>query len=136
MSRLSLFIAGNTDATSGATVSYSTTTETTFQWSVGMEFGVTYEAEAGVLFVKAKTTLSLKISASVGGSSTDSNTTTSSFAITIPIKAGYTDSYYVTGTKYVANVPYTADVYTTYTDGTSTIGTTSGVVDHLSVNSS
>jgi len=103
--------------------------------SVGMEVGmeIGYESEVP-LVSKQSLTASFKVSASMSNAITTTTTVSSTFTQLVPTKPGYTDSFYVMGTKYVANIPYTADVLTTYTDGTSSQGTTTGMYYGQAVN--
>ena len=136
MYRWSLFTDGNSETKGTATVAYEATEETSYTTTMGVEVGVEYGIEIGPETLRHKVAFSAKFSYSSSNSFSTTTTISSSFGIEVPTLAGYRDSFYVSGTQYVANIPYTADVFTTYMDNSTSTGWTSGVLSNQDVNNS
>jgi len=112
----------------GRKVGYSKTMEKSWTWDLGVEVGLAVEFSAGLpLIGGSKTTASVLIRTTYSNTVTNSTTVSDEFESEVPTAAGYKDGYYITGTTYVTNLPFTAFVTTTYTDDSISTGTTTGV---------
>lgn len=131
----SKIIVGNNDVTTSRSVAYSASLENSWTWSFSWEMGMELEYDVGLPLIGGqKTKVSLKTSATRSNSATSTTTVSDTASQVVTTKMGYKDAFYVMGTKYVANMPFTSTIVTIYTDNTTTTAQTTGFFSGQSVN--
>ena len=129
-----IFTDGDSEVKTGRKVGYSKTLEKSWAWDLSVQVGIAVEFTAKIpLIGESKTTASVSVSTSYSNTVTESRTVSDEFSSEVPTAAGYKDGYYITGTTYVTNLPFTAYFNTTYTDGSYSTGMTTGVYADQSV---
>ena len=111
------------------TLTYTKSEEKSWTWSVSVTVG----ASVTVGLFGNDVGTSLTVTASGGETNTNSTTKTDTVSGELPVEPGRSDSFFVSGTKELVNIPWTATAAITYTDGTTGEMPTSGMYTGRSV---
>jgi hypothetical protein len=109
-------------------LTYTTESESTWSLSVTVDVGVSVSVTAGVPDIASATvSASLNIATTTSYQSRKMESQQDSVSASFTVPAGTMLSYYVSGNNYRAEIPWTADLITTFMDGTKETSKTTGV---------
>ena len=120
--------AGAIEQSVSRDLSYTETVTSSWNWGIEIAIGVavTWKAEDPITGSGSSTALSVTVTTSYGQTFETSRAVSDTMTVNIVIPGGKTTSAWVVGRKDTMDVPFTATVRYTYTDGTTSEGSISG----------
>ena len=116
------------------TVSYTTSKSSTFTFSQAIQLGISVELTSGIPLVGATTSVSVSTTSTFTSGETRTETYTDSINAEVVVPGRARITAVITGTKYKADIPYSATIRKVYYDGTEGYGTITGIYKGVAVN--
>ena len=117
------------------TLSYSIAKEESFTFTQAIQLGIAVEITAGspLIGIEQKTTISLQATSTFSTGETTTETKEESVTANVEVPARSQITAWIQGTKYKADIPYTATIKKFFFDGTTALATISGVYKGVAI---
>lgn len=116
------------------TLTFTQETESSWKFELSIEIGIEFEWTAKVpLIAQSTVRTSLKVGTMYGQERRLKESVQDQVAVEVSVPAGRKAAFYIGGDKYVATVPWEADMLTTFSDGSEVRGRTRGMYTGIQV---